>query len=147
MTGVGGRAANARQRHDDLRRLGPETMFSVVSASAPPDDVDLRDGALGEDLVEIGLIGVWAQLWAREGLARRDRSPVTLGVLIALGAEDELTSHVRIAQENGLSEEEIAEVIYHTAGYAGFPRAMAARKAARTAVGHRAEQGDTKETR
>ncbi|MEU4658432.1 carboxymuconolactone decarboxylase family protein [Streptomyces sp. NPDC023723] len=124
----------------DQRRLGVETMYSVVSATPPPDQDDLRDGLLGEDLVEIGLINVWAQLWAREGLARRDRSLVTLGVLIALGCEDELASHVRIARSNGLSETEIAEVLYHASGYAGFPRAMAARKAARRALGQETQE-------
>jgi 4-carboxymuconolactone decarboxylase len=118
---------------DDLRSLGLETMCSVVGSEIPAG-ADLRDGELGEDLVEIGLIGVWAELWARDGLARRDRSLVTLGVLIALGAEDELKSHVRIALNNGLTKGEIAEVLYHAAGYAGFPRAMAARKAARAAL-------------
>lgn len=119
---------------DDLRRLGLETMCSVVGTELAPD-ADLRDGKIGEDIVEIGLVSVWAPLWAREGLARRDRSLVTLGILIALGAEDELQSHVRIGLNNGLTEDEIAEVIYHAAGYAGFPRAMAARKAARAALG------------
>ncbi|MGW5658028.1 carboxymuconolactone decarboxylase family protein [Streptomyces humi] len=121
-------------------------MYSVVSDSPPPEGADLRDGALGEDLVEIGLVNVWAGLWAREGLSRRDRSLVTLGVLIALGAEEELASHVWIAQRNGLTESELAEVLYHSSGYAGFPRAMAARKAARAALSARAEQPDGEET-
>lgn len=118
----------------DLRRLGLETMRSVVSGRPPADDEDLRDGEIGEDLVEIGLISVWSQLWAREGLARRDRSLVTLGILIALGAEEELKSHVRIALKNGLTQDEIAEVLYHSAGYTGFPRAVGARRAAREAL-------------
>ena len=92
---------------------------------------DMRDGLIGEELVEIGLINVWSQLWAREGLSRRSRSLVTLGILIGLGAEDEFGSHVRIGMNNGLTEDEIAEVLYHASGYAGFPRAMAARKVAR----------------
>lgn len=117
----------------DLYALGLETMRSVVSSRST--GADLRDGLLGEEIVEIGLISVWAQLWARGGLERRDRSLVTLGILIALGAEDELRSHVRIAMNNGLTKDEIAEVIYHSAGYTGFPRAMAARKAARAALG------------
>jgi 4-carboxymuconolactone decarboxylase len=114
-----------------LRRFGLDTMLSVVGAPPATEDADLRDGELGEDLVEIGLISVWAQLWAREGLSRRDRSLVTLGILIALGQETELQHHVRIGRQNGLTLDEISEVIYHSAGYAGFPRAMSARKAAR----------------
>ncbi|MFD8815573.1 carboxymuconolactone decarboxylase family protein [Streptomyces sp. NPDC059627] len=118
----------------ELRGLGLRTMSSVVNTPLA-EDADLRDGGVGADLVEIGLVSVWAELWAREGLARRDRSLVTLGILIALGAEDELGSHVRIGLNNGLTEDEIAEVLYHSAGYAGFPRAVAARKAARKALG------------
>ncbi|MFG1923312.1 carboxymuconolactone decarboxylase family protein [Cryptosporangium sp. NPDC048952] len=110
-------------------------MRSVLGQAPADENVDLRDGQFGEDLVEIGLVNVWAQLWAREGLERRDRSLVTLGILIALGLDDELKNHVRIARTNGLTEDEIAEVIYHAAGYAGFPRAMAARKAAREVLG------------
>jgi 4-carboxymuconolactone decarboxylase len=90
---------------------------------------------LGEELVEIGLTSVWGSLWAREGLGRRERSLVTLGILIALGAEAELRTHVRIAMTNGLTRDEIAEVIYHASGYAGFPAATAARSAAREALG------------
>ncbi|WP_329264630.1 carboxymuconolactone decarboxylase family protein [Streptomyces sp. NBC_01478] len=116
-------------------------MASVVNTSLP-EDADLRDDGVGGDLVEIGLVSVWAELWARDGLARRDRSLVTLGILIALGAEDELGSHVRIGLNNGLTEDEISEVLYHAAGYAGFPRAMAARKAARKALAPDPGPGD-----
>ncbi|MGX9883087.1 carboxymuconolactone decarboxylase family protein [Streptomyces sp. NPDC002276] len=130
-----------RDIKDPLRALGLETMSSVVNTSLPPD-ADLRDKGVGSELVEIGLVSVWAELWARDGLARRDRSLVTLGILIALGAEDELGSHVRIGLNNGLTEDEISEVLYHATGYAGFPRAMAARKAARKALDQARERGD-----
>ena len=51
---------------------------------------------------------------------------MTLGILIALRAEGELRLHLSIAQRNGLSREELEEVIYHAAAYAGFPAASAA---------------------
>jgi 4-carboxymuconolactone decarboxylase len=117
-----------------LRALGLDTMRQILPGVFPDGDIDLRDGQLGEDLVEIGLTSVWAGLWAREGLSHRDRSLVTLGILIALGAEAELRTHFRIAVTNGLTEDELAEVIYHASGYAGFPRAVAARTAARAAL-------------
>ncbi|WP_411151207.1 carboxymuconolactone decarboxylase family protein [Streptomyces sp. A30] len=119
----------------DLRGAGMKAMREALPGVFPEGDIDLRDGRLGEDLVEIGLTSVWGALWAREGLGSRDRSLVTLGILIALGAEAELKTHVRIALTNGLTKDEIAEVIYHAAGYAGFPRATAARTAAREALG------------
>ena len=123
----------------DLRALGYATMRSVVwgKETDPTREFDLRDGGIGEEIVEIGLVSVWAELWAREGLSRRDRSLVTLGVLIALGAEDEAGNHAKFALRNGLTREELSEVIYHAAGYAGFPRALAARKAIRAALGEK----------
>ena len=68
----------------------------------------------------------WGDVWARDGLDRRTRSCITLAVLTALGRESELALHVRAARTNGLSEEEIAEVLLHTAVYAGVPTANAA---------------------
>lgn len=118
----------------DPRAVGLDVMRRLLPGALPDGDVDLRDGQLGEDLVDIGLTSVFAALWAREGLSFRDRSLVTLGILIALGAESELRTHVQIAVTNGLTEAEIAEVIYHAGGYAGFPRATAARTAAREAL-------------
>ncbi|MEU1165609.1 carboxymuconolactone decarboxylase family protein [Streptomyces sp. NPDC090075] len=119
----------------DLRAAGWKAMRAALPGVFPEGEVDLRDGRLGEELVDIGLTSVWGAIWGREGLAPRDRSLVTLGLLIALGAETELKTHVRVALTNGLTKDEIAEVIYHSAGYAGFPRAVGARTAAREALG------------
>ncbi|WP_330255175.1 carboxymuconolactone decarboxylase family protein [Nocardia sp. NBC_00565] len=119
----------------DARTAGLEVMRSVMPGVFEDGDIDLRDGRLGEDLVEIGLVNVWGSIWTREGLGRRDRSLVTLGLLIALGAETELGYHVRIALTNGVTKEEIAEIIYHASAYAGFPAATAARTVAREALG------------
>jgi 4-carboxymuconolactone decarboxylase len=68
----------------------------------------------------------WGDVWARDALDRRTRSAVTLAILTALGREHELALHVRGARRNGLSEEEIGEVLLHTAIYAGVPAANAA---------------------
>ncbi|KPI11544.1 Carboxymuconolactone decarboxylase [Actinobacteria bacterium OK074] len=119
----------------DLRAAGWKAMRAALPGVFPEGDLDLRDGKLGEDLVDIGLTSVWGALWGREGLSPRDRSLVTLSILIALGAETELRTHVRIGLTNGLTRDEIAEVIYHAGGYAGFPRATAARTVAREVLG------------
>ncbi|MEW2397165.1 carboxymuconolactone decarboxylase family protein [Streptomyces sp. NPDC046862] len=118
----------------DLRGAGLKAMRDALPGVFPDGDIDLRDGRLGEELVEIGLTSVWGSLWARDGLSPRDRSLVTLGILIALGAESELKTHFRIGLSNGLTRDELAEVIYHASGYAGFPAATAARAAAREAL-------------
>ena len=66
----------------------------------------------------------WGSVWARESeLDRRTRSAVTLAVLTALGKEHEIAMHVRAALRNGLTASEIAEVLLHTAVYAGVPAA------------------------
>jgi 4-carboxymuconolactone decarboxylase len=68
----------------------------------------------------------WGDVWSRPGLDRRTRSAITLAVLTALRAENELPMHVRAARRNGLTTEEISEVLLHTAVYAGVPAANAA---------------------
>ena len=68
----------------------------------------------------------WGSVWTREGLDRRARSAITLAILTALGREHELAMHVRAARTNGLTPEEISEVLLHTAVYAGVPAANAA---------------------
>jgi 4-carboxymuconolactone decarboxylase len=76
----------------------------------------------------------WGGVWARDGLDRRTRSAITLALLTALGNEGELAMHVRAALRHGLSQEEIAEVLLHTAVYAGVPRANAAFAIAQAAL-------------
>jgi 4-carboxymuconolactone decarboxylase len=68
----------------------------------------------------------WGDVWTREGLDRRTRSCITLAVLTALGREGELAMHVRAARRNGLTADEIGEVLLHTAVYAGVPASNAA---------------------
>jgi 4-carboxymuconolactone decarboxylase len=72
----------------------------------------------------------WGQVWTRDGLDRRTRSCVTLALLTALQCHEELAMHVRAARRNGLTPDEIAEVLLHTAVYAGVPAANAAFKIA-----------------
>jgi len=73
---------------------------------------------------------VWGALWTRPGLTRRERSIATLALLAGLGRAAELPLHVRGALNNGLTVEEIREVLLHTAGYAGAPAAHSAFDAA-----------------
>ena len=65
----------------------------------------------------------WGEIWARPGLDRRTRSCMTLALLVALGRFDELPMHIRAARRNGLTVDEIKEVLLHTAVYCGVPAA------------------------
>ncbi|MEU1748225.1 4-carboxymuconolactone decarboxylase [Micromonospora arida] len=73
----------------------------------------------------------WGEVWSRPGLDRRTRSCVTLAVLAALHHDEELAMHVRAALRNGLSPEEVAEVLLQVGVYAGVPAANRAFKVAR----------------
>jgi 4-carboxymuconolactone decarboxylase len=68
----------------------------------------------------------WGEVWTRPGIDRRMRSAVTLAILLTLRAEEEFAMHVRAALRNGLTADEIGEVILHSAVYAGVPAANTA---------------------
>jgi 4-carboxymuconolactone decarboxylase len=68
----------------------------------------------------------WGEVWARPGLDRRTRSCITLALLAALHCENELPMHVRAALRNGLTPDEIKEVLLQVAVYAGVPAANSA---------------------
>jgi 4-carboxymuconolactone decarboxylase len=77
----------------------------------------------------------WGAVWTRDGLDRRTRSVITLAVLTTLRAHEELAVHVMAARTNGLTDEEIGEVLLHTGVYAGVPAARAAFGVAAKALG------------
>ncbi|WP_432906660.1 4-carboxymuconolactone decarboxylase [Micromonospora matsumotoense] len=73
----------------------------------------------------------WGEVWTRPGLDRRTRSCITLAVLATLHHDEELAMHVRAALGNGLSEQEVAEVLLQVGVYAGVPAANRAFTVAR----------------
>jgi 4-carboxymuconolactone decarboxylase len=75
----------------------------------------------------------WGDVWARPGLDLRTRSCVTLGLLAGLGCDEEFEMHLAAAARNGVSRDEIREVLLHVAVYAGVPRANQAFTIARAA--------------
>lgn len=77
---------------------------------------------------------VWGSVWTRPGLDRKTRSTITLTVLVALRCHDELAMHVRAAIGNGLTQEEIGEILLHTAAYAGAPAGNSALAVAQRAL-------------
>ena len=76
----------------------------------------------------------WGSVWTRPGLDRRTRSAITLAALTALGREGELELHVRAALRNGLTPDEISEILIHTSVYAGVPAANAAFRVAQRVI-------------
>ena len=76
----------------------------------------------------------WGEIWSRPGLDRRTRSCITLAMLATLGHDEELAMHVRAALRNGLTADEIKEVLLQVAIYAGVPAANRAFKVAQQAL-------------
>ncbi|KZX60259.1 4-carboxymuconolactone decarboxylase [Halioglobus sp. HI00S01] len=85
-------------------------------------------------LQEAAMEHVWGGVWTRDGLDRRTRSIVTVSMLIALQAHGELKGHVRGALNNGVTPEEVREIIMHAAAYCGYPQALSAMRVAREVI-------------
>lgn len=110
--------------------------------------LDLRRKVVGDDYVDASLAKMddfndalqdfvtryaWGDVWQRPGLAKRDRSLLNIGMLVALGKSEELKLHLRGALRNGLTMDEIKECILQSAIYCGAPAALEATRTAREA--------------
>ncbi|MBS1678510.1 MAG: 3-oxoadipate enol-lactonase [Actinobacteria bacterium] len=114
-------SAHQRGRHEKGMKVRRE-----VLGDAHVDRAEARKDAFTEDFQDFITRYAWGEIWDRPGLDRRARSVATLAALISLRAENEIAMHVRAALRNGLTPDEIKEVILHTAIYAGLPAANAA---------------------
>ena len=97
-----------------------------VLGDAHVDEAVARTTGFTADFQDLITRYAWGEIWTRPGLDRRTRSAVALTALIAVGRMDELPMHVRAALRNGLSEDEIKEVLLQTAVYCGVPAANTA---------------------
>jgi 4-carboxymuconolactone decarboxylase len=102
----------------EVRRavLGDEHVDAAIARTTP----------FTEDYQRFITRYAWGEIWTRPGLDRRTRSCITLTALVALNRMDELAMHVRAALRNGLTREEIGEVLLQTAVYCGVPAANSA---------------------
>jgi 4-carboxymuconolactone decarboxylase len=82
-------------------------------------------------LIELTESVVYGDIWERPGLSKRDRSLITVAALVAMYRGDQLTGHLERALANGVTREEIGELITHLAFYAGWPAAMTAGRIAK----------------
>lgn len=112
-----------------------------VLGDAHVDRAQAARTPLTEDFQELITRYAWGSVWTRPGLDRRSRSVATLTALIALGHWEELAMHVRAALTNGLSQDEIAEVILQSSIYCGVPAANHAFAIAETVLAEREVTG------
>ncbi len=93
--------------------LGDEHVDRAIAATTP----------LTEPFQDFITRYAWGEIWSRPGLSRAERSMITLSALVALRQEHELAMHLRAALRNGVTPDQIREVLLHTAVYAGVPAA------------------------
>jgi 4-carboxymuconolactone decarboxylase len=102
----------------------------VPADSASDDERSSRAhqlmGDIAPTLADLTDDVLYGQVWSRPGLSQRDRSLVTVSVLIAMNRPDQLRSHIALARTNGVTEGELIETITHLAFYAGWPSAVTA---------------------
>ena len=103
-------------------------MSTPKAATAARDEVR----TVAPKLIEMSEQVLYGDVWERPGLSKRDRSLITVAGLIAMYRGDQLTGHLERALANGVTKEEIGEVITHMAFYSGWPTAMTAGRIART---------------
>src|SRR3954466_3654320 len=96
-------------RNDDPRKTAPNTLTEFA-----PKLAEITDKVLFGDV------------WERPQLSKRDRSLITCAALVALGKTEQMAFHFPRAIENGVTEQELVELITHVAFYAGWPSAMSA---------------------
>jgi 4-carboxymuconolactone decarboxylase len=101
--------------------------------STPPSASSARAEVrqVAPKLIELSETVLYGDVWERPGLSKRDRSLVTVAALAAMYRSDQLQVHLERALANGVTREEIGEVITHIAFYAGWPAAMQAGRVAK----------------
>jgi len=109
--------------------LGPQHVDAAIAAA---DDVTA-------EFQKLITRYAWGGIWTRPGLDRRMRSAVTLTALVAHGHWAELELHLRAARRNGLSTDEIVEVLLQTAIYCGVPAANTAFRIAQRVLAEQEE--------
>lgn len=117
-----------------LLSVSPEPEIAAETqtpASASQTRAQQLMGDIAPRLAELTDEVLLGDVWERPGLAKRDRSLVTVAALIALNRPEQLRSHMRLARRNGVTEEELVEAITQLAFYAGWPNAIDAVMAAR----------------
>ena len=102
------------------------TVRRAVLGDAHVDRSLAKRNAFNEEFQTLITRYAWGEIWTREGLSRHTRSLLTIGLMVALNRSDEFRLHVRAAFNNGVTRDEIREVLLHCAIYAGVPAANSA---------------------
>ncbi len=110
------------QQYRNPRSTSEGVAGGVKEASAAPKLMRDFDPKLAELTNNV----LYGDIWERPGLSKRDRSLITVATMIALNRPEQLRSHLQRARDNGVTKDEVVEMITHLAFYAGWPNAVTA---------------------
>lgn len=103
-----------------------------MAAEQPKSVARTMIGDVAPKLAELTEQVLFGDVWERPGLGKRDRSLITVATLVALNRTEQLRFHLQRALDNGVTKDEIVELITHLAFYSGWPTAMSAMLLAKT---------------
>ena len=109
----------------DERQSGMQVRRAVLG-DAHVDRAEASRTPLNDEFQDLITRYVWGEIWTRPGLDRRTRSCITVAMLVALNRNDELALHMRAALTNGVTVDELKEILLQTAIYCGVPAANTA---------------------
>lgn len=109
-------AQKQRRAAEILRQMFPPSISTSLDGERKAD-------AFGSEMGRLAYENAYMQLWTRPGLSLKERSMVTISMLIALGNEHELAVHLAAGLRNGLTPQQLEEIIYQASAYVGFPKA------------------------
>lgn len=116
---------------NDKRERGLALISEMMGSEiASHFETTAQEGGFASDSAEMALEFVFGAVWARPGLERKQRSLITLSILVATGQIAEFKNHVKIAVANGCSVVELQEMLIQTIPYLGFPKFASAHAAA-----------------
>jgi 4-carboxymuconolactone decarboxylase len=107
------------------KRRGMEVRRAVLG-DAYVDQAEAGRTPLTDEFQDLITRYAWGEIWTRPGLDRRTRSCITVAMLVALNRNEELSLHMRAALRNGVTADELKEILLHTAIYCGVPAANSA---------------------
>jgi 4-carboxymuconolactone decarboxylase len=126
VDGFGGRIARGGDVDERGRYNAGLEVRRAVLGDAHVDRALQQSTVLTEEFQNLITRYAWGEIWTRPGLPRDVRSLITIAMLVALGRDGELEMHLRAARNNGVTADQIKEVLLQTAVYCGVPAAHAA---------------------
>jgi 4-carboxymuconolactone decarboxylase len=122
-----GKTVDWMEKVSDSQYAAPlRSPAAPASTTQQPRPSQAAMGDFAPKLAELTDDVLYGDIWERPGLSKRDRSLITVSALIALNRPDQLRSHLRIARQNGVTQDELIEAITHLAFYTGWPNAVSA---------------------